>query len=334
VAEVQDNILLIGAGAVGQAYGYHLAEGGAQVTFLVKEKYVSELTKGLTVRCLNDRHSEPVTFRNYSVTASIRSQPPGGFQQVWFCIDSTATTDHFLEHISAHVGDATIVSLQPGIHDFTRFKQVFDQAQLVRGMITLVSFEQSVVNPGTSKAMCWWFPPFSRAPFEGNDDLVDLITSRLRRGRMPATQVHDLEFKLRLGSGILMPMVAMLELCDWQLSKLRRTSNLVVAARAARQAIAITLPGRARIRVRFLTAPLVLLPVLFLAQTVTPFHLQNLLRVHFSKVRRQTLSMLDQYIEMAVTKETEMDSIETIRNGLRRRDVENNANDPSSTCET
>ena len=199
----------------------------------------------------------------------------------------------------------------------------------MRGMITLVSFEQSVVNPGSSKAMCWWFPPLSRAPFEGPQDQVYRIVQLLQRGRMSAKQVHDLEFKLRLGSGILMPMIAMLELCEWQLSELRRTPNLVVAAQAARQAISITMPGRARLLVRVLTSRLVLLPIFFLAGRVTPFDLQNLLRVHFSKVRRQTLLMLDQYIEMAVSRGVEMNAIEMIRKRLSMRDTENNANIPT-----
>ena len=39
-------VLLVGAGAVGQVYGYHLQKGGAQVAFFVRPKHRAEAEGG------------------------------------------------------------------------------------------------------------------------------------------------------------------------------------------------------------------------------------------------------------------------------------------------
>lgn len=45
--------LVVGAGSVGQVFARHLSLGGAEVTFLVKEKHAAELRRGLTLYPLN-----------------------------------------------------------------------------------------------------------------------------------------------------------------------------------------------------------------------------------------------------------------------------------------
>ena len=47
-------VLVVGAGAVGQVYGWHLKRGGVDLTFYVKEKYRAEVEAGLTVYPLNE----------------------------------------------------------------------------------------------------------------------------------------------------------------------------------------------------------------------------------------------------------------------------------------
>lgn len=39
---MKQQILIIGAGAVGQVYAYHFAQAGHQVHLLLKEKYIPE----------------------------------------------------------------------------------------------------------------------------------------------------------------------------------------------------------------------------------------------------------------------------------------------------
>ena len=87
-------VLLIGAGAVGQAYGYHLSMGGYEVTYLIKPKYEAAMRRGLLVSCLNTSVSDVTTFQAYKTLTQIQAVEPDQFDQVWFCIDSTALTVH------------------------------------------------------------------------------------------------------------------------------------------------------------------------------------------------------------------------------------------------
>ena len=43
---MKEHILIIGAGAVGQVYAYHLAQAGYHIHFLLKEKYLEEAQQG------------------------------------------------------------------------------------------------------------------------------------------------------------------------------------------------------------------------------------------------------------------------------------------------
>ncbi|HIA02218.1 MAG TPA: hypothetical protein EYN66_09955, partial [Myxococcales bacterium] len=45
-------VLIIGAGAVGQIYGYFLQRAGAEVSFFVKDKYAEECRQGFPLHHL------------------------------------------------------------------------------------------------------------------------------------------------------------------------------------------------------------------------------------------------------------------------------------------
>ena len=50
-------VLLLGAGAVGQVYAYHLALAGAEIGFKVRPKYVEETTAGFDLYELGITHA-------------------------------------------------------------------------------------------------------------------------------------------------------------------------------------------------------------------------------------------------------------------------------------
>ncbi|HTJ46743.1 MAG TPA: 2-dehydropantoate 2-reductase N-terminal domain-containing protein, partial [Kofleriaceae bacterium] len=53
-------VLVVGAGAVGQVYARHAQQGGADVTFFVREKYRDEVARGLDLYPLNKRKKPPM----------------------------------------------------------------------------------------------------------------------------------------------------------------------------------------------------------------------------------------------------------------------------------
>ena len=46
-------VLMLGAGAVGMSYGYHLEQGGASVTYFVKPKYQEKRIKSIKLNQSN-----------------------------------------------------------------------------------------------------------------------------------------------------------------------------------------------------------------------------------------------------------------------------------------
>ena len=129
-------VLLVGAGAVGQVYGYYLQKAGWDVSFLVKEKYAMSMRKGLTLYPLNRPSPwEPRNFHGYGTLFEPSEVRKNRWDQVWFCVSSTALDGEWLEPLLAAIGDATLVSLQPGMEDQRRLADRVGADRLVSGLI-------------------------------------------------------------------------------------------------------------------------------------------------------------------------------------------------------
>ena len=161
------NALIVGAGAVGQAYGFHLAQGGAKVTYMVREKYQADMADGLAVRCLNSRHKGRHHFTDYEAISGLEAVSAQSWDQVWLCVSSPALRAGWLPDLAGAIGDATVVMLQPGIDDYSYVTDLIAAERVVHGMITLTSFHAPLDGAADEPSMDWWFPPMSPAPFAG-----------------------------------------------------------------------------------------------------------------------------------------------------------------------
>jgi len=295
----QTKILIVGAGAVGLAYGFHLARSDADVTFYVKEKYLDPLRHGVHIRCLNGRFRGLHEFSDYQCITDLEAVEAQSWDQVWLCMSSPALHSGWLPSFLSAVGPSTVVTLQPGVHDYAYVRQYVEDDWLVRGMITLASFAGPLGSQSGPQAMTWWFPPFGAAPFSGSKTRTRQIVDCLRAGGFPARAVDDVAESLRFGSAMFMPLIAALEKNGWSLSQLARSGDLRLAGRAGQEACELVLCGRRRWRSRIVGHPWILRIVLWIAPKVTPFPLQEMLRAHFTKVGDQTRIMLRTYIDMS-----------------------------------
>src|SRR5437764_6731662 len=123
--------LVVGAGAVGQVFGYHLAQGGADVSFYVKPKYVEECKRGFTLYHLP--HVEPLRFAAPIVTEAIVCD------QIYITVSSTALRSGALDDLLRATGDATIVRLTPGLGDRAYCAARVAEARLVDGSINFLA---------------------------------------------------------------------------------------------------------------------------------------------------------------------------------------------------
>jgi 2-dehydropantoate 2-reductase len=292
--------LIVGAGAVGQVFGYHLARGGAQVGFLVKPRYADEARRGYTLYPLNQRGAPAVRFTDFEVLTEASACT--GWDQIYITVASTAlAAGTWLAELVAACPTATLVTLQPGLDDrATIAAAAGDTAErVVSGSIGFLSYhaplpaETRFAEPG----MAYWFFPLQKSPFSGAPAHVDAVVAALRAGGLPSKRVRDVGVEVAFPSAMLSAFVAALEAGDWSFRQLR-ADTAPLGARAAREMMAVTahaLGVRAPLGPRLAARAFVFRAVTRLAPLVMPVDFEAYMRVHFTKVGDQMHAGLHDY---------------------------------------
>jgi 2-dehydropantoate 2-reductase len=297
------NVLLVGAGAVGQVYGRHLQKGGARVAFFVKPRYADEARRGFTMYPVARRGRwDPVRFEGFDVVTGLDAVAARRWDQVWLCVSSPALAGDwlapFLEAARA-AGVGTLVTLQPGLLDRQALTALWPDERLVSGLITLIAWQAPL--PGHAEpnvpGVAYWFPPGAPNPFGGPPDLARNVADALRVGGCPATVSEDVARQAALGSSSLIPLIAGLEVAGWSFEALRRDPILGIACAAGREAARVAAahvggsagPGPLLMRPGLVRTLVPFLPKL------APFDLETYLAYHFTKVGDQTRLMLSTY---------------------------------------
>lgn len=311
-------VLLVGAGSVGQVYGWHLRRGGVEVHVYVKDKYADEARAGFVLYPPGAR--TPTRWTPDGVVTSPAQVAAGTWDQVWLCISSTALRGDWLPAIVAAMGDAALVSLLPGLRDRDLLTPLVPPERLVIGLIAFSSWHapldgEALPEPG----MAWWHPPMSPSLFSGPPALVDPIVAALRAGGCPAAR-GDATAAAARGSSFLVPVVAAMECAGWSFAGLRQARHATLAARAAREALAISTahlglsPGPAAL----LASPTVVRLATRAVPLVAPMDFEAFLRVHFSKVGDQTLLALDTWVDEGKARGLATEALAVLASDVRR----------------
>ena len=287
-------VLIVGAGAVGQVYGYHLSRGGASVTFFAKEKYRAELEAGTTLYWLN-QGTEPIGWSDFSVICNLDDVGAGEWDQVWLCVSSTALNGDWLEPFLSRVEASTLVALQPGFATRSLLTALYPSALLVSGLINMISYQSPL--PGEDNGMegiAYWFPPGGKQIFSGEPNPVRDVVSGLRAGNCGAKRVRDASYQTAVGSAFLMPLIASLESAGWSFAKLAEKDRLRLAVQAAREAMLVVADhfDEPAPWLRHVVSVPVLRLVMKLAPKVCPLNIEVYLQYHFLKVRDQTQALM------------------------------------------
>lgn len=312
------NILLVGAGAVGQVYARHLQIAGANVAFFVRPTAAAALAAGMWLYPLKKRGERiPVELRA-PVHTSLTAVAAETWDQVWLCVPANALLDEgWLRSIADAVGDATVVALPPGIDSGERIARAFPRSAVVPALIGMISYQaplrgETVPRPGVA----YLFPPGSPSAFGGSHGRA--VAELLARGGCPAAENANVGATSAFGSCVLMPNVAALEIAGWSLAALRRGPLLGGVAATSRQAIDVV---AARLGVRrpflaFLLRGFTLRILWKLAPWVLPVDLQTYLRYHFTKVGEQTRQLLAEYRRDGEARGLPTDALETLAHRL------------------
>jgi 2-dehydropantoate 2-reductase len=297
------NILVVGAGAVGQVLGAHLQKGGARVTVLVKEKYAADARRGFTLQALHKKNA-PLSFTPEVMTSGAEKI---AWDLIVVCTSSTALKTGWLDELAKARG--TFVCMQPGLEDPEYVAQRVGAERLVWGMFPLVSFADGNITR-------WYLPPFTKLPWSGPgaQKVVDL----LNRGGLAARVDRDVPSAHAFAGPLLQMLVIAVEIAGWKLRAV--APQLGRALAAMREAVAVAERQRQATAPFFikLLRPWMLrlaLPVLRLA----PFDVENYVQTHFTKVGDQTVAGLDTLIAEAQKLQLPSASLSELRHQLVER---------------
>ena len=308
-------VLVVGAGAVGQVYGYHLAKGGADVTFYVRPKYAADARAGFKLYPLNALPSErhlgalahtlaaydpkkavpAVRFEGFGVVTSSDEVRKSAWDAVVVTVSSSALQGAWLGELLAATaanGAPTVVTLQPGPDDRARFLEFVPEDRLVGGAITLASYHAPL--PGETRfaapGMAYWFPPLMPAPLSGPSERTQAIAKILRSGGLPTRALGPRAPGAAGGAEVaLMTWLAAFEAAGWKFRGLSEPELARATHAALREVVAIEkAPKFVGMAAR---APIVR-GFLWLASKVAPFPFETMVGEHFEKLRDQTRHIL------------------------------------------
>ena len=293
---MRHSILLVGAGAVGQAYGWHFQRGGAEVAFLTRERHAAAARAGF--RLYPGGAPRPVRFAGFDVLTSLEEVRARDWEAVVLCVPSPALREgDWLDQVIATTGQATVVTLQPGLTDFDHVAARAGE-RAVAGMVGLLAWAAPLPGRVGAPGTAFWWPPGGRCPLSGAAERVAPLVTLLRAGGLPAVEHADVPRALAFGAAVLEPHVAALECAGFDLARLRGDRELLATARAAsREAAAVAAAWRGG-RVPWHVGRLPMRLLLRLAPLLAPIDLEGFLRAHYSKVRAQTRRGLAEVAEV------------------------------------
>jgi len=300
------NVLVVGAGSVGQVYGYHFQRGGAEVAFFVREKYAEDARKGFDLYALNrpGGREAPVHFDGFDVFTDMAEATKRSWDIVVLCLPAPALRQGtWFDELARGLGDATLVNLTPGIDDYRWIAERVPEAQVVTGLIGLSSWPgplpgATLPNPGT----VYWVPPFTKMAFSGPKDRTRKTRDALDAGGLPSKVIDDTRAQMAFEGPAFQFFVAALELGHWKFREVRDNSELLALShRATREAFVVAaerIGKKPPLNVRIMH-PWVLRLTTRAARYVAPFDMELFLEKHFSKVGTQTTLGLTTLIELA-----------------------------------
>ena len=298
-------VLVVGAGAVGQVFGWYLQRAGAELCFLVKEKHAPEARRGFTLYALGllEDDPEPLRFSGFDVRVSVDEVARERWDQVWLGVSSPALREgDWVEALARATGEATWVMLQPGLDDRDWLRRWIPAERLVAGMVPFLSYHAPLApgarpaRPGTA----FWIPPLTRGPFSGPPERLQAVLRTLRAGGYPARETGDAVREAALPSAVLAVFVTELEAVGWSFERFLQRDVRERFSREVREAVTIAArhTGASADPVLSLLRPGLVRLLLPLAERLPPVDLETYLQAHFTKVGAQTREMMRRYVEL------------------------------------
>ena len=315
--------LIVGAGAIGQSYAIHLARGGCDVTFFVKEKHVAAVSDGITVHLLGRRSTVTERLTDVNVVTTVAQVAATKWDHVWLAISTPAMRDEIIAEVLGAVGGATVVVLQQDRGNNEFIATLVPPAQVVAAEIAVISFSSPLPGRTGPEGIASYRPPKMATAICGIEDRVRPLIDVLEKGGMPARQVDDVKRTTALRAGVVYCLIATVETHAWSLAGLANSDELRRGLAAARESLAIASalePGAVPRSSSLALRPSLwrlLLPLLRpLLPRIFPFDIEVYLEYHFSKVGEQVRFAIDDQLQHGAQLGLPVEQLKSLRAAL------------------
>ena len=232
-----NNVLILGAGAVGQVIGTHLRLSGCDVTFWVRPSQKETLeSKGLTL--YNVKTETELHISAPQVITEVPEETK--YDAVFICVRSEQLDEALSQIQSAFssLEDMVIIPIQPGRDDGLKVFRALSEAVVVPMSPAFQAFfaAERVEYLAPKQLASLVGPPYNET-LHVRDEIVRL----LQQGGIPTKGVNDLEADTRFISVAIQCFVVALGLVDFSIKKLSQNSRLLnMTAQAIEEGIEIT----------------------------------------------------------------------------------------------
>jgi hypothetical protein len=145
-----NKILIVGAGALGTVTGYHLALGGAEVTFFVRPARLAEMQPPLVLYCYDDATLKD--FQDYRLVSTIAEIAAQNFDYVLVTFDGAVCRSAEGTRLLTELGDAirdsdaVIIIGGVGVRDHYLKTTRLPEARLLEGTLGSLSYQVARVT--------------------------------------------------------------------------------------------------------------------------------------------------------------------------------------------
>lgn len=313
-------VLVIGAGALGRVFGWHLAAAGCDVEYLVRPGQAGPLRAGVALQRLRrSRRTRPQQLRPAGMYEALsEAAARGRWEMVWLAVQSPSLAGGWTAEVRDAAGGSTVVSIGQQIDDLSTLSAVWPDEQIVQVVPSLFAFAAPDGRQGSpgSSGVAFWVPPGSVLSVAGAPERSEAVAQALRkaglrakaaprrgRGEMAAAAITPFFTAAGLAGGSLRaagPMFA-------DASLAARQATRIVAAR-----FGLKPPARPMTSAQGARAAFTLLSKL------APFDFAAYTSAHVAKINTQNLDALNAWIREGQRRDLPSDALSHFRTYLSR----------------
>lgn len=290
------NILIVGAGSVGQVYGYLLNKAGHNISYLIKEKYRLALSKGFTIEKLSIFHSsEKFYFSNFEIKTD--NDAISNYDYIILTIGSHSLDPKWLADFNQKLMNSKLppilISLQPGERDISTLRSYLPTFSIIPSTITLIAYNNE-------NQVSYWIPLLLKTPFWGPSEIlqstINLFNHTEIKRYAPKNELHS--FSQQLPNNLLGVLILFLQKNNWNFDSLKAKNNALFINSLEEAFDIISKKYHADLWWKFVLKNSFLYFYLFwILKKIAPFNLEKYLQDHFTKVMPQMLLNMKIFID-------------------------------------